>query len=282
MRPAEKRDLADFMHSEHGLSERQACAALGLSRTVYRYEPKPRDDSPIIEALLGLADRYPRYGFGKLFAVLRRHGFRWNHKRVYRVYCLLKMNLRRKGKKRLPSRNPQPLAVPPCANVCWSIDFMHDALTSAQRFRTFNVLDDFSRECLAIEVDTNLPAARIIRVLDRIVAWRGLPAKLRMDNGPELISVLLADWAEKNGVALEFIQPGKPTQNSYIERFNKTYRVEVLDFYLFKSLTEVKEITENWLRQYNEERPHESLGDLTPAEFLVKNSPKEISTFGWH
>ena len=118
--------------------------------------------------------------------------------------------------------------------------------------------------------------------MDRIVAWRGLPAKLRMDNGPELISVLLADWAEKNGVALEFIQPGKPTQNSYIERFNKTYREEVLDFYLFKSLTEVKEITENWLRQYNEERPHESLGDLTPAEFLMKNSPKEVSTFGWH
>jgi len=118
--------------------------------------------------------------------------------------------------------------------------------------------------------------------LDRIVAWRGLPAKLRMDNGPELISVLLADWAEKNGVALEFIQPGKPTQNSYIERFNKTYREEVLDFYLFKSLTEVKEITENWLRQYNEERPHESLGHLTPAEFLMKNSPKEVSTFGWH
>jgi putative transposase len=103
-----------------------------------------------------------------------------------------------------------------------------------------------------------------------------------MDNGPELISVLLADWAEKNGVALEFIQPGKPTQNSYIERFNKTYRQEVLDFYLFKSLSEVKEITENWLRQYNEERPHESLGDLTPAEFLMKNSPKEVSTFGWH
>jgi putative transposase len=109
-----------------------------------------------------------------------------------------------------------------------------------------------------------------------------MPAKLRMDNGPELISVLLADWAEKNGVELEFIQPGKPTQNSYIERFNRTYREEVLDFYLFKSLTEVKEIMENWLRQYNEERPHESLGDLTPTEFLMKNSPKEVSTFGWH
>ena len=270
------------MHGKHGLSERQACAVLGLSRSVYRYVPAPRDDSPIIEALQGLAERYPRYGFGKLFAVLLRHGFQWNHKRVYRIYCLLKMNLRRKGKKRLPSRAPQPLVVPPCANGCWSIDFMHDALTSGQRFRTFNVLDDFSRECLAIEVDTSLPALRVLRVLDRIVAWRGLPAKLRMDNGPELISVLLADWAEKNGVTLEFIQPGKPTQNAYIERFNKTFREEVLDFYLFNSLTEVKEITDNWLRQYNEERPHESLGNLTPAEFLIKNSPREVSTFGWY
>lgn len=144
------------MHSEHGFRERQACAALGLSRTVFRYEPEPGDDSPIIEALLGLADRYPRYGFGKLFEVLRGHGFRWVHNRVYRAYCLLKMNPRRKGKKRLPSRNPQPHAVPPCANVCWSIDFMHDALASGLRFRAFNALDDFSRECSGIEVDTNL------------------------------------------------------------------------------------------------------------------------------
>lgn len=270
------------MCSEFGLSERQGCSALSLNRSVYRYIPKPRDDSPIIKALLGLAHRYPRYGFGKLFALLRRHGFSWNHKRVYRIYCFLKLNLRRKGKKRLPARNPQPLVVPPCANTCWSVDFMHDALFSGQRFRTFNILDDFSRECLAIEVDTSLPTARILRVLDKIVAWRGFPTKLRMDNGPELISVQMADWAEENNVTLEFIQPGKPTQNSYIERFNRTYREEVLDFYLFSSLTEVREITENWLRQYNEERPHESLGNLPPAEFLMKNSPKENSTFGWY
>jgi putative transposase len=181
------------------------------------------------------------------------------------VYCLLKMNLRRKGKKRLPSKNPKSLAVPSAANICWSIDFMHDALANGQRFRTFNVLDDFSRECLAIEVDTNLPAARIVRVLDRIVAWRGLPEKLRMDNGPELISVTLADWAEANSVELEFIQPGKPTQNSYVERFNKTYRNEILDFYLFSTLTEVKEITRTWIREYNEERPHDSLGKNDPS-----------------
>ena len=159
---------------------------------------------------------------------------------------------------------------------------MHDALSSGQRFRTFNILDDFSRECLAIEVDTSLPTARVLRVLDKIVAWRGFPTKLRMDNGPELISVQMADWAEEHNVTLEFIQPGKPTQNSYIERFNRTYREEVLDFYLFRSLTEVRDITESWLRQYNEERPHESLGNLPPAEFLMKYSPKENSTFGWY
>ena len=270
------------MRHEHGLSVRQSCAALRLSRTVYGYCPSPRDDSLVIETLIKLAERYPRYGFGKLFAVVRRHGYRWNHKRVYRVYCLLKLNLRRKGKRRLPPRNPQPLAVPPEANVCWSLDFMHDALMSGQRFRTFNVLDDFSRECLAIEVDTNLPAARVTRVLDRIAAWRGFPERIRMDNGPELVSVTMADWAETHGVELEFIQPGKPTQNSYVERFNKTYRDEVLDFYLFRTLAEVKDITENWIREYNEERPHESLGDLTPAEYLEAHSPQEISTFGWH
>ena len=274
--------MVDHMRNEFGLSIRQSCIAVHLSRTVYTYQPMPRDDSALIGTLLKLAERYPRYGFRKLFAVLRRQGHRWNHKRVYRVYCLLKMNLRRKCKKRLPSRNPQPLAVPPEANKCWSVDFMHDSLMSGQRFRTFNVLDDFSRECLAIEVDTNLPALRVIRVLDRIAAGRGLPEKIRMDNGPELVSVTMADWAEANGVKLEFIQPGKPTQNSYVERFNKTFREEILDFYLFSTLSEVKDITENWIKEYNEERPHESLGDMTPAEYLELNSPKESSTYGWH
>ncbi len=211
---------------------------------VHCYKPNPRDDSLLIEMLLKLADRYPRYGFRKLFVLLRKRGHRWNH--------------------------------------CWSIDFMHDSLMSGQRFRTFNVLDDFSRECLAIEVDTSLPAGRITRVLDRVSAWRGFPEKMRMDNGPELISVTLADWAERNGVELEFIQPGKPTQNSYIKRFNKTFRNEVLDFYLFSTLSEVKDITEDWIRQYNEERPHESLGDMTPVEFVQTHSPQENSTYGWH
>ena len=150
------------------------------------------------------------------------------------------------------------MSVPVAANVCWSVDFMSDVLMSGQRFRTFNVLDDFNREALAIEVDTTLPAARVVRVLDRVTAWRGCPAKLRMDNGPEFVSVALDGWAEKRGVMLEFIQPGKPTQNSFVvERFNRTFREEVLDFYVFSWLNEVREITESWLRQYNEQKPHE-------------------------
>lgn len=146
----------------------------------------------------------------------------------------------------------------------WSIDFMSDALMCGRRFRTFNVLDDFNREVLAIEIDLSLPAARVIRVLERVIAWRGCPAKLRMDNGPEFISSVLAEWAEERGIKLEFIKPGTPTQNSFVEQFNRTYRDEVLNMYAFKALTAVREITERWMPAYNEERPHNSLGDLTP------------------
>lgn len=235
---------------------------------------------PVVTALLELVERYPRYGFAKYFAVLRREGHAWNHKRVYRLYRQLQLHLRRKGKKRLPSRAPVRLEEQTSANMCWSIDFMSDALMSGQRFRTFNVLDDFSREVLAVEVDTNLPAARVIRVLERVAAWRGYPHKMRMDNGPEFISVQLAGWAEQHGVGLEFIQPGKPTQNSYVERFNRTFRDEILNFYVFSKLSEVRSIVDDWIKEYNEQRPHESLGNLTPGEFALKHA--EVSGLGLH
>lgn len=269
-----------FVHEEHGLSVSKACAALRLSRTVFAYKPSPRDDLPVVTALLELVERHPRYGFAKYFAVLRREGHNWNHKRVHRIYRQLNLHLRRKGKRRLPPRTPVRLEEQIAVNACWSIDFMSDALLSGQRFRTFNVLDDFNREILAIEVDTNLPAARIIRVLDRIAAWRGYPEKLRMDNGPEFISVQLAGWAELHGVELEFIQPGKPTQNSYVERFNRTFRDEILNFYVFSRLSEVRDIVDNWIKEYNEQRPHESLGNLTPEEFALKHA--EVSSLEMH
>jgi len=220
---------------------------------------------------LELADQSPRYGCGKLYPLLRRRGHRWNHKRVHRIYCELKLNLRRKGKKRLPSRNPDPLSVPEAINQCWSADFMSDALWCGCRFRTFNLVDDYNREILTIEVARSLTAERVVAALNRVATWRGYPQKLRVDNGPELTSVKLAAWSEQHGVTLEFIKPGRPMQNGFSERFNRTYRNEVLDMFVFKHLTEVEEITERWVKQYNEERPHESLGNLTPKEYLAIN-----------
>jgi putative transposase len=248
---------------------------------VYHYRPDGNKDDVVISKIQDVAERYPAYGFSKVFTKLRRAGHPWNHKRVYRVYCALKLNLRRKGKKRLPSRSPEPLTVPAGMNQCWSIDFMCDSLFCGRRFRTFNVVDDYNREALAIEVDLSLPSTRIVRVLERIVSWRGYPAKIRMDNGPEFISITLADWADDHGVQLEFIKPGKPTQNSYVERFNRTYRTEVLNMYAFRRLSEVRQITNDWIREYNEERPHDSLGNLTPREYLMANSNPENSKNHW-
>lgn len=187
-------------------------------------------------------------------------------------------NFRRKGKQRLPVRNPAPLATPEAMNQSWSIDFMHDALVCGRCFRTFNVVDDFNREALAIEIDLNIPAQRVVRV----VANRGYPLKMRMDNGPELISLTLAQWAEEHDVMLDFIKPGKPTQNAFIERFNPTYRTEILDFYLFRTLNEVREITERWLTEYNSERPHESLNNLTPEEYRLMTENSEVSKSAWN
>ena len=269
LKPAMKRELVSYLTVQFSMSLHQACRALSLSRAVYFYQPDLRRDEAVILALTEAAERYPRYGFKKLFQVLRRQGNAWNHKRAHRIYCLLKLNFRRKGKQRLPVRNPAPLAMPEALNQSWSIYFMHDALVCGWRFRTFNVVDDFNREALAIEIDLNIPAQRVVRVLDRVVANRGYPLKMRMDNGPELISLTLAQWAEEHDVVLDFIKPGKPTQNAFIERFNRTYRTEILDFYLFRTLNEVREITKRWLMEYNSQRPHESLNNLTPEEYRI-------------
>lgn len=282
LKPAFKRELVTHMITSFGLSIRHACRALNLSRTVYSYQPDMARDEPVIIALQELAERYPYYGFSKVFQLLRRQGHIWNHKRVHRIYCLLQLNIRRKGKRRLPTRCPSPLFVPARLNQSWSIDFMHDALTCARRLRTFNVVDDYNREALAIEIDLNLPAQRVIRVLGRIVGSQSYPVMQRVDNGPEFISLALADWAEKYSVKLEFIKPVKPTQNAFIERFNRTYRTEVLDFYLFRTLNKVREITDKWLHEYNCERPHQSLNNLTPEEYRLMNNQSEISKSAWN
>jgi len=275
-----KRELVEGLRTEHGLTERRACAAVSLRRSVYRYRPRPNRDGEIIKLLMELAHGRPEQGFGKLFKRMRRLGHGWNHKRVYRVYCALKLNKRRKGKRRLPTRNPAPLQVTQTMNECWSADFMSDALWDGRRFRTFNVVDDFNREALAIVVDFSLTAERVVRELEAIAAVRGYPLKLRTDNGPEFNALALADWAEQHEITLEFIKPGKPMQNGFIERFNRSYRQAVLDMFVFQTLNEVREQTEMWLKEYNEERPHDALGDMTPREYLLNQMP-EVSTYGW-
>jgi len=262
--------LVHYALATHQMSERQACVMLNLSRSVYRYKAKPSDDEELREQLLSLASSKPRWGFQKMFAYLKNQGRSWNHKRVRRVYRLLGLNLRVKPKKRLPVRNPQPLVAPAEANTSWSLDFMHDSLVNGRPIRTLNIIDEFNREGLWIEVDTSIPAARVVRVLDMLALWRGYPKQLRLDNGPELISQTIADWAAEHHVALAFIQPGKPAKNAFIERFNRTYREAVLDAYLFHTVAEVQAITEDWLEEYNAIRPHEALGDVPPYQYASK------------
>lgn len=221
-------------------------------------------------------DGHPRWGFWKTYKALRRKGHRWNHKRVYRIYCKLKLNQTRRTRKRLPLRAKRPLLVPQIPNQVWSADFMSDTLYAGKRFRTFNVIDDFNREVLHVEIDTSITGKRLIRVFERLRLDRGLPDVLRVDNGPEFLSGEFVAWSESAGMMIQYIQPGKPNQNAYIERFNRTYRNELLDLYLFRNLAEVREATYWWMIEYNEQRPHDSLRDLTPAEYLSKNAGNSI------
>ena len=268
---SERKRLAQEAMEENQLSERQACRFLCISRSVFRYQSKKTDDGEIIRLLTQIAERKPRWGFKKMYDYLKNQGYIWNHKKVHRIYREMGLNLRVKPKKRLPSRDPQPLVTPDEANISWSLDFMSDSLSCGRAFRTLNIIDDFNREALWIEVGTSLPAERVIRVLDMLALWRGYPKQLRTDNGPELISQKLAAWAEKNKVKQAFIQPGKPAQNGFIERFNRTYREDVLDAYLFSSIQEVQAITEDWLVEYNAVRPHDALGGLPPNQVTAAN-----------
>ena len=245
---------------------------MGLSRSAY-YEEATHwgvRDAEVIGALARLVEGRPNRGFWKCFKILRREGCDWNHKRVYRVYKQMKLNLRRAAKKRLPKRVRVPLYVPRLPDTVWSADFMSDALFNARRFRTFNVLDDYNREALHIEIDTSITSARLVRIFERLRTERGLPKVLRTDNGPEFLGEVFTSWAKQAGMAIQYIQPGKPNQNAYIERFNRTYREELLDQHLFASLDAVREATYWWMIEYNEERPHDALGNLTPLEARAK------------
>jgi putative transposase len=248
-----------------------ACAAFGISESGYRYEARLRSENDeIADWLIRLTDNQRNWGFGLCFLYLRNvKGHAWNHKRVYRIYRELELNLRIKPKKRMVREKPEALAVPAAANESWSMDFMHDQLSDGRTIRLFNVIDDFNREALAIDVDFSLPALRVIRSLEQVIEWRGKPAAIRCDNGPEYLSGALQAWADRQGIRIAYIQPGKPQQNAYVERFNRTVRYDWLAQYHFDTLADIQDYATNWMWTYNHERPNMALGGITPKQRLA-------------
>lgn len=265
--PADRRQLAQWMVKSKAFSQRRACRVAGLTRRSFDYQPKRQPDTSVEQAINKIAEKHPGWGFWKIHHRLRRLQYGFNHKRVWRIYRQMGLNLPRRQRRRLPTRLRQPLTQPTALNQTWSLDFMSDALRDGRRFRTLNVVDDFNRQALGVEVDYSLPASRVIRLLQRLIEIHGQPVRLRCDNGPEFISSALSEWCEQQGVELCWIQPGKPTQNAYIERFNGTFRREVLDAYLFANLAQVNQVVNEWLEDYNTKRPHQALGFLTPMEY---------------
>jgi len=257
--------------TKNKVSIRMACLIFVVSERCYRYQPMLNEENKrIADWLIRLTHNQRNWGFGLCYLFLRNvKGFRWNHKRVYRIYRELELNLRIKPKKRLVREKPKALAVPEVMNESWSMDFMHDQLSDGRSYRLFNVIDDFNREGLAIEADFSLPAVRVIRALDQIIEWRGKPKSIRCDNGPEYISHLLASWAKKNNILLAFIQPGNPQQNAYIERYNRTVRYDWLSQYIFSEMKDVQTHATRWLWTYNNERPNMALGGITPKQKLA-------------
>ena len=256
--------------TQKGISVALACRTFDVSETCYRYTRKlDGENERIADLLVGLTQARRTWGFGLCFLYLRNvKGHVWNHKRVYRIYRELELNMRIKPKKRLKREKPEELSVPDQPNAVWSMDFMADRLEDMRAFRLLNVVDDFNREGLGIEVDFSLPAERVTRTLDRIIEWRGAPDAIRVDNGPEYISGQLLRWAEDRGIRVQHIQPGKPQQNAYIERYNRTVRHEWLDQYMFATIKEVQDYATGWLWTYNNDRPNMGLGGITPAQKL--------------
>ena len=266
--PQARREAVLVMQVEVELSQRRACGLMELYRATCRYRKRRSEDQPLRVRLRELAEARRRFGYRRLQVLLEREGWQVNHKRVYRLYVEEKLSLRRKrGRKRSTVRQPLPAAV--AANQVWSVDFMSDTLSSGRRFRTLNIVDDYTRECLAIEVDTSLGGMRVVRVLEELKQRRGLPRQIRSDNGPEFVSRAVDQWAYEQGLQWHTIQPGRPMENGYVESFNGRFRDECLNENWFSSLADAREKIAQWKQDYNELRPHSSLQYRTPTAFAA-------------
>ncbi len=262
-----------ILEEHEGISLRQACRIVNISTSVQRYVPKLREDDVRYGSMLrSIADQRPSWGFWKMYHRIRKDGNVVNHKRLYRIYTECRLNIRRKSKRRLPKRIKQPLLQPLAPNLTWSMDFMRDSLFYGSAFRAFNLIDDFNREALNITIAKSITCERVITELDRVIQWRGVPSRIRVDNGPEFIAQALSEYCERPDRAIElvFIQKGKPSQNGYVERFNRTFREDILDRFQFNTINEVQQLSNAWIWDYNNNRPHESLSNHTPVEFLLK------------
>jgi putative transposase len=241
----------------------------GIGRSSCRYPAGGREDDELRQRLRELAGERRRFGYRRLTVMLGREGWRVNHKRVYRLYCEEGLAVRRRQRKRLKAAGRMPLALPRQINQVWTMDFTHDQLASGRKFRTLNWMDGYTRESPRIEVETSLPGLRVVRVLEEVARERGYPQAIPVDNGPELISRVVDQWAFEHGVELHFIEPGKPTQNAFIESFNGKFRDECLNENGFLTLQEAREKIARWRRDYTQVRPHSALGYQTPEEFTA-------------
>lgn len=266
MTPAQRRAGVAWLRERYGFSERRACRLVGIGRASARYRPAGRADEAVRARLRALAAERPRYGYRRLHALLRREGVVVNHKRVARLYGEEGLAVRRRARKRLAWEGRGAAPAPTRPDERWGLDFLSDALAGGRRIRLLCVLDLFTREALAVEVDVSLPGVRVVAVLERLVAERGAPAELVLDNGPELTGRALDGWAAAHEVRLRFIAPGKPSQNGFVESFNGRFRDECLDRAWFTSLADARTTVEAWRLDYNGRRPHSALGYRTPAE----------------
>lgn len=265
--PAARKEAAGLIQRELGLSERRSCRVIGVSRALLQYAPRPDRNALLRVRLKELAEARRRFGSPRLHVLLRREGWAVNHKRVERLYRQEGLSLRRKRRKKAASHLRVVLPAPTRINERWSMDFVTDSLVNGRRFRALTIVDDHSRESVAIESDFSLSGERVARLLDRLEAMRGLPEVITVDNGPEFAGRALDAWAYARNIKLHFIRPGKPVENAYIESFNGRFRDECLNEHVFRTIDEARIVIEAWRDDYNRHRPHSSLGNLTPEEF---------------
>ena len=269
--PGAKRDAVAHLCKEHEVSQRRACAVLGVDRSSVRYRSVRPDDADLRRAMKAVAAERRRFGYRRVHVMLERQGWQVNQKKLRRLYCEEKLQVRKRGGRKRALGTRRPMLVPERPDERWSLDFVSDAFTDGRRFRVLAIVDDFSRECLALVADTSLSGLRVTRELTAIMARRGRPKTIVSDNGTELTSTAVLRWCQETRIDWHYIAPGKPTQNAFVESFNGSFRDELLNETLFTSLAEARATITAWMEDYNRNRPHSSLGNLTPREFAMKS-----------